>query len=236
MKNLIAKAQTLIEALPYLRKYRDKIFVFKYGGHAMTEDRLRESFLNDLVVLKHIGIRPVIVHGGGPQIEDTLNRIGIKSKYHNGLRITDEATMKVVEMVLVGQVGSELVRSLNKLGAEAVGLSGQDDNLILASKMVTKRRGKGPVVDMGEVGEIVKIDPTLILKLCNENHFLPVISPVATSLEGRALNINADTAACEIATERRETDCKNTRWAKANTNRKIYTIKNLLCSLRTITA
>lgn len=201
MKNLISKAETLIEALPYLRKYRDKIFVFKYGGHAMTDDKLRESFLNDVVVLKHIGIKPVIVHGGGPQIEDTLARIGIESKYHNGLRITDEATMKVVEMVLVGQVGSELVRSLNTLGAEAVGLSGQDGNMILARKMGRQagKRGKANEVDLGEVGEIVGIDPTLVLKLCNENRFLPVISPVATSKDGRALNINADTAACEIA-------------------------------------
>lgn len=199
MQNIINKAETLTEALPYLRKYRDKIFVFKYGGHAMTDDKLRESFLNDVVVLKHIGIKPVIVHGGGPQIEDTLNRIGIESKYHKGLRITDEATMKVVEMVLVGQVGSELVRSLNRLGAEAVGLSGQDANLIVARKMTPKRDGKNPAVDLGEVGEIVGIDPTLVLKLCNENRFLPVISPVAASKDGRALNINADIAACEIA-------------------------------------
>lgn len=201
MQEIISKAKTLIEALPYLRKYRDKIFVFKYGGHAMTDATLRESFLNDVVLLKHIGVRPVIVHGGGPQIEDALKKLGIESRYHQGLRITDVETMKIVEMVLVGQVGSELVREINRLGGEAVGLSGQDGRMILAKKTALRKAGgkNGKTVDLGEVGEIVNTDPSLILRLCHENHFLPVISPVATSDAGRALNINADNAASEIA-------------------------------------
>lgn len=199
MKEIIAKAETLIEALPYLRKYRDKIFVFKYGGHAMTDAKLRESFLEDIVLLKHVGVRPVIVHGGGPQIEDALKRVGLKSKYHNGLRITDSETMDIVEMVLVGKVGSELVREINRLGGEAVGLSGQDGRMIQAKKIAPKSvKGKSDV-DLGEVGEITRIDTDLILRLCNEDRFLPVISPVGMSTEGKALNINADTAASEIA-------------------------------------
>lgn len=199
MKEIIAKAETLIEALPYLQKYRDKIFVFKYGGHAMTDEKLRESFLEDIVLLKHVGIKPVIVHGGGPQIEDALKRVGLKSKYHNGLRITDSETMDIVEMVLVGKVGSELVREINRLGGEAVGLSGQDGRMIQAKKLAPKSAKGKSDIDLGEVGEITRIDTDLILRLCNEDRFLPVISPVGVSAEGKALNINADTAASEIA-------------------------------------
>lgn len=198
MNDIISKAKTLSEALPYLQKYKDEIFVFKYGGHAMVDAKLRESFLRDIVVLKHIGIRPVIVHGGGPQIEEILCRFGIEAKYADGLRVTDKETMKVVEMVLVGQVNSELVREISFLGGQAVGLSGQDANLILAKKLKAKSRQKQKI-DLGEVGDVEKINPELILEMVQQNHFLPVLSPVGVSKDGQALNVNADVVAAEVA-------------------------------------
>lgn len=203
MEKFITKATTLIEALPYLQKYRGKLFVFKYGGHAMSDEGLRESFLRDIILLKHVGIHPIIVHGGGPQIEEMLKKLGITSSYHNGLRITDSDTMKIVEMVLVGGVNSELVSAINKMGGNAVGFTGGDGNLIQAKKMgpqkVRDKDGKTQVVDLGFVGEVTKINPQILTRLVYEDMFIPVISPVGVSVEGESLNINADTAACELA-------------------------------------
>ncbi len=203
MQDTINKASTLIEALPYLQKYRGKIFVLKYGGHAMQDETLREAFLKDVLILKHIGIHPVIVHGGGPQIEKTLEALGIKSEFVSGLRVTDEKTMEVVEMVLVGKVNGELVNLLNKFGGNAVGLAGTDARMISAKKIapqsVTDKKGVVTMQDLGLVGDVTSVNPELILNLINQGMFVPVISPVGISPEGQSLNINADTAACEIA-------------------------------------
>lgn len=203
MDKLIAKASTLIEALPYLQKYRDAVFVFKYGGHAMQDSSLRESFLLDLILLKHIGIHPVIVHGGGPQIEEMLKKLGIEPKYHEGLRVTDAETMKVVEMVLVGQVNGEIVGLINKLGGNGVGFSGSDGNLIQAKKIppqkVKEKKDEGRVIDLGQVGEVQEIHPKILDDLIYDEMFIPVISPIGISESGESLNINADTVACELA-------------------------------------
>lgn len=203
MQQLITKAATLIEALPYLQKYRGKTFVFKYGGHAMQDAALRESFLKDVILLKHVGIHPVIVHGGGPQIEALLKRMGVKTRYANGLRITDKATMEIVEMVLVGQVNSKLVSLIHKLGGVAVGFSGTDGNMILAKKLppqeVTDKTGKRTMVDLGMVGEVVRVNPGLLVDVIREETFIPIVSPIGMTQDGQALNINADAVACEIA-------------------------------------
>lgn len=203
MEKFITKASTLIEALPYLQKYRGKLFVFKYGGHAMADEVLRESFLKDIVLLKLVGIHPIIVHGGGPQIEEMLTKLGISSSYHNGLRITDTDTMKIVEMVLVGGVNSDLVSLINKMGGNGVGFTGGDGHLIQAKKMplqkIKEKSGQTKTVDLGLVGEVTKINPQILTKLVYEDMFIPVISPVGVSADGESLNINADTAACEIA-------------------------------------
>lgn len=202
-KDLISKAATLTEALPYLQRFRGKTFVFKYGGHAMADLPLRESFLRDLILLKHIGIHPVVVHGGGPQIEDMLKKLGIESKYHNGLRVTDDETMDVVEMVLVGKVNSELVNQINKWGGQAVGLSGCDGSLIQAQRLPlqqhTDKKGVHHRVDLGSVGEVVKVNPDILSHLINKEMFIPIVSPLGISDDGESLNINADTVASEIA-------------------------------------
>jgi len=204
MERLIEKASTLIEALPYLQKFRGKIFVVKYGGHAMSSPELKASFIKDVVLLKLAGVHPIIVHGGGPQIEDVLKQMGIASNFHNGLRITDAATMEVVEMVLVGKVNGDIVAAINLMGGKAVGFSGSDGNMIMAKKMppqkTTDASGKTIEVDMGMVGEVAEINPSLIRRLVEgEDMFIPVISPVGVDLTGQSLNINADTAASEIA-------------------------------------
>lgn len=203
MEKIISKAATLIEALPYLQKYRGKTFVLKYGGNAMQDPSLRESFLRDIILLKHVGIHPVIVHGGGPQIETVLNKMGIKASRVNGLRVTDEKTMEVVEMVLVGKVNSELVNLIHKLGGVAVGFSGTDGNMILAKKLspqeITDESGKKKMVDLGMVGEVVQINPNIINDVIKEDMFIPIISPIGITDDGVSLNINADTVACEIA-------------------------------------
>ncbi|MCP5463852.1 MAG: acetylglutamate kinase [Deltaproteobacteria bacterium] len=203
MKDIISKAGTLIEALPYLQKFRGKVFVFKYGGHAMVDETLRQSFVRDVVLLKHVGIHPVVVHGGGPQIKETLDQLGVQSQFVNGLRVTDKETMKIVEMVLVGRVNSEIVNLFNKMGGAAVGLSGVDGNLLQAVKMpkqkIKNQDGSTQECDLGFVGEIKNVNPKLVNKLVYEENFIPVISPIGISEEGDSLNINADTAAAEIA-------------------------------------
>lgn len=202
MGNPIDKAKVLIEALPYIRRFYDKTIVIKYGGSTMEEDRLKRSFALDVVLLKYIGINPVIVHGGGPQIGEMLNRIGKKSEFIQGMRVTDKETMDVVEMVLVGKVNKEIVALINQQGGKAVGLSGKDGKLILAKKLkLTRDRGKGEIpeeIDIGMVGEVKAVNPEVIEALEKKN-FIPVIAPVGVGDEGETYNINADLVAGKIA-------------------------------------
>jgi len=202
MKNPIDKANVLVEALPYIRRFYDKTLVIKYGGSAMEEERLKRNFALDVVLLKYIGIHPVIVHGGGPQIGDVLAKLGKKSQFIEGMRVTDKETMDVVEMVLVGKVNKEMVSLINQQGGRAVGLSGKDGKLITAKKLkLTKSRGKGKppeVIDIGMVGEVKKVNPGVIESLDKEN-FIPVIAPIGVGEEGETFNINADLVAGKVA-------------------------------------
>ncbi len=202
MENPIDKAKVLIEALPYIRRFCDKTIVIKYGGSTMEEQRLKRSFALDVVLLKYIGLNPVIVHGGGPQIGDVLNKMGKKSQFIEGMRVTDGETMDVVEMVLVGKVNKELVTLINQQGGKAVGLSGKDGQLIIARKLkLTKRSSQGEppeVIDIGMVGEVKTINPGIIKALEKES-FIPVIAPVGVGEEGETYNINADLVAGKVA-------------------------------------
>ncbi len=202
MDNPIDKAKILIEALPYIRRFYNKTIVIKYGGSTMEEERLKRSFALDIVLLKYIGINPVIVHGGGPQIGELLTRLGKKSEFVEGMRVTDRETMDVVEMVLVGKVNKEIVAMINQQGGKAVGLSGKDGRLIVANKLtLTRRTGKDQspeVVDIGMVGEVKTIHPEVIKSLEKED-FIPVIAPVGVGEEGETYNINADLVAGKIA-------------------------------------
>ncbi|MDD3294413.1 MAG: acetylglutamate kinase [Geobacteraceae bacterium] len=201
MQKLIEKANTLLEALPYLRRFSGKTIVIKYGGHAMADEALKRSFALDIILLKYIGINPVIIHGGGPQINETLKRYGIVSEFVRGMRVTDAATMGVVEMVLTGQVNREVVGYINQHGGKAVGLSGKDGGLLLCDKLmqeVTGEDGATEHIDMGFVGRITRVDPTIIETLEKER-FIPVIAPVGVGSGGESYNINADLVAGKIA-------------------------------------
>src|SRR4030066_1387540 len=202
MENPIDKAKILVEALPYIRRFYDKTIVIKYGGSTMEEEKMKRSFALDVVLLKYIGLNPVIVHGGGPQIGEMLTKIGKKSQFIEGMRVTDGETMDVVEMVLVGKVNKEIVSLINQQGGKAVGLSGKDGRLITAKKLIlTKSRSKGQkpeVIDIGMVGEVKAINPGVIKSLEKEN-FIPVIAPVGVGEEGETYNINADLVAGKIA-------------------------------------
>jgi len=202
MDDLVHKAAILHEALPYIRRFHGRTFVVKYGGHAMVDLALKESFARDICLLRYVGVQIVVVHGGGPQIDQTLERMGIKAVFSGGLRITDDATMEVVEMVLSGWVNSDLVGLIGKHGGRAMGLSGRDDAFLRAQRMeevVTKdKAGADVLVDLGRVGRIVHVEPGLVKNLIS-NGFIPVIAPVAMDLDGRPLNVNADTAAARIA-------------------------------------
>ena len=202
MHNPIDKAKVLVEALPYIRRFYDKTIVIKYGGSTMEEEGMKRSFALDVVLLKYIGLNPVVVHGGGPQIGEMLTKIGKKSQFVEGMRVTDEETMSVVEMVLVGKVNKEIVSLINQQGGKAVGLSGKDGRLITAKKLrLTKSRGKdekSEIIDIGMVGEVEAINPGVIETLEKEN-FIPVIAPVGVGKEGETYNINADLVAGEIA-------------------------------------
>lgn len=201
MKHLIEKASTLMEALPYIRRFSGKTFVIKYGGHAMSDERLKASFALDVIMLKSLGINTVIVHGGGPQINQTLKRYGIVSEFVRGMRVTDGETMSVVEMVLVGQVNTEVVGYLNQHGGRAVGLSGKDGTLLLSKKMLQEvRQDDGTVeeVDIGYVGDVVRVNTDLIKTLEN-GKYIPVIAPVGVGSEGESYNINADLVAGRVA-------------------------------------
>jgi acetylglutamate kinase len=202
MKDPIDKAKVLLEALPYIRRFYDKTIVIKYGGSTMEEVGLKRSFALDVILLKYIGINPVIVHGGGPQIGEMLAKIGKKSQFIEGMRVTDKETMDVVEMVLVGKVNKELVALINQQGGKAVGLSGKDGRLITAKKLKLTRSGGGgedsEIIDIGMVGEVKEINPEVIEALKKEN-FIPVIAPVGVGEEGETYNINADLVAGKVA-------------------------------------
>ena len=202
MENPIDKAKVLIEALPYIRRFYDKTIVIKYGGSTMEEGTMKRSFALDVVLLKYIGLNPVVVHGGGPQIGEMLNKMGKKSQFVEGMRVTDEETMDVVEMVLVGKVNKEIVSLINQQGGKAVGLSGKDGRLITAKKLrLTKSWGKEKepeIIDIGMVGEVEAINPGVVVALEKEN-FIPVIAPVGVGEEGETYNINADLVAGKIA-------------------------------------
>ncbi len=196
IKNSIEKVSTLIESLPYIREFSGKTVVVKYGGHAMTDETLRLSFARDISLLKLVGINPVIVHGGGPQIEKLLEQIGKKSEFIQGLRVTDDETMDIVEMVLVGKVNKEIVNNIHIAGGKAVGLSGKDAGLITARKLYHNEHGLS--IDIGQVGAIERINPEII-KILEEDKFIPVIAPIGAGKDGQTYNINADIAAGKIA-------------------------------------
>jgi len=194
IQNAIDKAQVLIEALPYIRDFEGKTVVIKYGGAAMLDEALRKSTAEDIVLMKYVGMNPVVVHGGGPSINQYLKRLDIQSRFNSqGLRITDDATIEVVEMVLAGQVNKDIVRLLNQHGGDAVGLSGKDGNLLYARKLDADDGS-----DIGHVGRITNVDTRVITTLTKAG-FVPVIAPVATDGDGGTWNINADTAAGEVA-------------------------------------
>ena len=191
------KARILAEALPYIQRFHGKTIVVKFGGNAMTDDLLKSSFARDVVLLKLVGMSPVVVHGGGPQIETVLARLGKKGEFIQGMRVTDAETMDVVEMVLGGQVNKEVVELINQAGGKAVGLTGQDGAFIRAKKLLLPADGKGKV-DLGQVGEIEKIDPTVISAL-EASGFIPVVAPIGTGADGMTYNINADLVAGKLA-------------------------------------
>ena len=193
------KAATLTEALPYIRRFHGKLIVVKYGGNAMTDENLKRSFARDVVLLKLVGLNPVVVHGGGPQIEQLLARVGKKGEFIQGMRVTDAETMDVVEMVLAGQVNKEIVELINHAGGRAVGLTGQDGGLINARKLrMTSKEKPDEQIDIGQVGEIESIDPRIIQTLTGSG-FIPVIAPIGSGGEGETYNINADVVAGKIA-------------------------------------
>ncbi|QAZ66350.1 acetylglutamate kinase [Solidesulfovibrio carbinolicus] len=196
-----AKAHLLLEALPYIRNFYGQTVVIKYGGHAMVDEQLQESFALNVILLKYIGINPVIVHGGGPQIGRMLKLLNIESQFKQGLRVTDDATMDVVEMVLVGKVNKNIVNLINLKGGSAVGLSGKDGRLITARKLeMVLERGDAPpeIIDLGKVGEVTGINTQLITTLLAQG-FIPVIAPVGVDEDGETYNINADTVAGAVA-------------------------------------
>jgi acetylglutamate kinase len=193
------KAKILGEALPYIKRFFDKTIVIKYGGNAMTDPKLQDGFARDVVLLKLVGMNPVVVHGGGPQIEDLLKRVGKQGTFIQGMRVTDEETMDIVEMVLGGQVNKEIVNLINQHGGKAVGLTGQDGNFIRAKKLLLPNKDKPEeMIDIGSVGEITSIDPTLIAFL-DTGDFIPVIAPIGVGPQGETYNINADVVAGKIA-------------------------------------
>ena len=193
------KAEILAEALPYIRQYHGKTIVIKYGGNAMIEERLKESFARDVILLKLVGMNPVVVHGGGPQIDDALKKIGKEGTFVQGMRVTDDETMEVVEWVLGGEVQQDIVMMINQFGGQAVGLTGKDGGLIKAKKMLmTDRNDASKSIDLGFVGEISSINPAVV-KALQDDAFIPVISPIGFGEDGRAYNINPDLVAGKMA-------------------------------------
>ncbi len=195
-------AHVLTESLPYIRRFAGKTMVIKYGGHAMENDELKNSFARDIVLMKLVGFNPVIVHGGGPQISQLLKRIGKESRFVDGMRVTDSETMDVVEMVLGGLVNKEIVNHVNRNGGRAVGLTGKDGDLIHARKLTITRKSpelEAPeIIDIGHVGEVASIEPTIIKTLIKDD-FIPIIAPIGVGKDGQSYNINADLVAGKIA-------------------------------------
>ena len=201
MEKLIEKANILIEALPFIRNFYGKTFVIKYGGAAQVEDKLKNSFAQDIVLMNFIGIKPIVVHGGGPRISQTMKKMGKEPSFIQGQRVTDQETMDIVEMVLGGLINKEIVALINSHGGKAVGLSGKDGGLIKAKKKLLKKAidaGEEEIIDIGLVGEVDSVDP-VILDCLERGGFVPVISPIGVGSNGEALNINADYAASAIA-------------------------------------
>ena len=193
------KAKILSEALPYIKKFFDKTIVIKYGGNAMVDENLKQSFAKDVVLLKLVGMNPVIIHGGGPQINAHLEKLGKKGEFINGMRITDEETMDIVEMILGGQINKEIVQLINKNGGKAVGLTVQDSNFIHAKKLIVKdEKDEFKNIDLGQVGDIESIDPTLI-NFLDSGDFIPVIAPIGIGSDDKTYNINADVVAGKLA-------------------------------------
>lgn len=202
IKKWLNAAQTITEALPFMRRYTDKTVVIKYGGHAMGNAELAEIFAKDIVLLRQIGCHPVVVHGGGPQIGDMLNRLKVKSEFIDGLRVTDATTVEIVEMVLCGTINKQVVTALNRAGGSAVGISGKDGNLIQARKLRRTRKDEESniekILDLGFVGEPRQINPRIVTNMLNIG-IIPVIAPIGVGMNGETFNINADTAAGAIA-------------------------------------
>ncbi len=195
------RAEVLVEALPYIQAFHGRTMVIKLGGHAMVDQQILESAIQDAVLLQLVGIKVVLVHGGGPEITDKMKALGKESKFVGGLRITDQETLEIAQMVLVGKINNGIVSLIAKSGGRGIGLSGNDGNLLIARKMVPQRvtiEGREEEVDLGHVGEIEEVDPTVLTTLLL-NDYIPVISPIAIDRTGQSLNINADTAAGEIA-------------------------------------
>jgi acetylglutamate kinase len=202
MQQYIEKADVLLEALPYIQRFANKTIVIKYGGHAMDKEDLKMSFIRDVLLMHYIGLNPVIVHGGGPQIDAMLQKVGKKSKFVDGMRITDEETMEIVEMVLVGKINKEIVAMLNYQGGNAIGLSGMDGNLIRAKKLWIPRQGaegtEPELLDIGLVGEVENINPA-VLEGFKTHKWIPVIAPIGVGPAGEMYNINADLVAGKVA-------------------------------------
>ena len=193
--DFINKANILIEALPYIQRLWGKTIVIKYGGNAMKNEHLTRKILEDVTLLKYVGINPILVHGGGPEINAMLGRVGVQSSFHNGLRITDDATMEIVQMVLAGKLNKNIAASIGQLGGKAIGLCGKDADLIRVKKKPPLPDG----VDLGHVGDIVSVNTKLLNALC-QDEYIPVISSIGTDENGQSYNINADTAAAAVAT------------------------------------
>jgi acetylglutamate kinase len=193
LQRYIEKANVLLEALPHIQKFRNETVVIKYGGAAMLDAQLKEMVMQDIVLLENIGINPIIVHGGGPEITLLMDLMGLQAQFVDGQRVTDAPTLDIAEMVLAGRLNGEIVSRLNQLGGHAVGLSGKDANLIIAHKMRMETNQ-----DLGFVGEVTRINPEII-SLLEKNNYIPVISPIVAAPDGQAYNINADTVAAEIA-------------------------------------
>ena len=193
-------AEVLTTALPYIQRFEDKIIVVKYGGNAMTDPELESSFAKDVVLLKTVGLHPVVVHGGGPQVDNLLKELGRNSDRIDGMRVTDKATMDVVEMVLGGSVNKSIVSLINKHGGRAVGLTGKDANLIRAKKLLIQKSGNGETreIDLGYVGEVVSVNKEVLMMMLRTN-FIPVIAPIGVDFEGNSYNINADLVAGKVA-------------------------------------
>lgn len=192
-------ADVISEALPYIQKFAGKTFVVKYGGNAMTDEKLKQSFARNIVLMKAVGINPIVVHGGGPQIGQLLEKLNIESRFVNGLRVTDSDTMDVVEMVLGANVNKSIVSLLNQHGGQAIGITGKDGNFIQAKKITVKQgQGESNDIDIGQVGDVEHINTKVLDALIN-NDFIPVIAPIGVDKEGRAYNINADTVAGKLA-------------------------------------